>query len=122
MAESYINPSPDNIAALRELDPDGPVVMLNLLRFRPGGGAEEYERYAAAAGPFLAKAGATLRYLGDGVATVIGADRWDEVVLVEYPTLQAFLEMTSDPEYPSEIRAGGLADSRLYCTQQRRFA
>lgn len=120
MAESYINPSAENIAALRELDLDGPVVMLNLLRFRPDGGAERYERYAAAATPFLAKAGATLRYLGDGMATVIGPDHWDEILLVEYPDVQAFFDMTSDPEYPSDLRAEGLLDSRLYCTQQRR--
>lgn len=120
MAESFINPSADDIAALRAMDPVGPVVMVNLLRFRPDGGAEQYERYAAAATPFLAKAGATLRYLGDGVATVIGADHWDEVLLVEYPDIQAFFDMTSDPEYPSELRAEGLLDSRLYCTQQRR--
>jgi uncharacterized protein (DUF1330 family) len=120
MSESFINPSSANIAALRAMDPVGPVVMLNLLRFRPDGGAEQYERYAAAATPFLAKAGATLRYLGDGVATVIGPDHWDEILLVEYPTVQAFFDMTSDPEYPSDLRAEGLADSRLYCTQQRR--
>lgn len=69
--------------------------------------------------PFLMKSGATIRYLGDVAATAIGGEDWDEIVLVEYPTLRAFFEMTSDPEYPSEIRAGSLADSRLYCTQER---
>jgi uncharacterized protein (DUF1330 family) len=120
MIDSYINPSPEQIAALRLLELDGPVVMLNLLRFRPGGGAEDYARYGAAALPFLTKAGATVRYLGDGAATVIGPDAWDEVVLVEYPTVQAFFEMTGDPDYPSDLRTGALADSRLYCTQPRR--
>jgi uncharacterized protein (DUF1330 family) len=120
MTDTHVNPSPEQIAALRELDLDGPVVMLNLLRFRLDGGAEDYARYGAAALPFLAKAGATVRYLGDGAATVIGPDRWDEVVLVEYPTVQAFFEMTGDPDYPSDVRAGALADSRMYCTQPRR--
>lgn len=120
MTDSYINPSSEHIAALRELQLDGPVVMLNLLRFRPDGGAEEYARYGAAALPFLGKAGATVRYLGDGAATVIGPDSWDEVVLVDYPSVQAFFEMTGDPDYPSDLRAGALDDSRLYCTQPRR--
>ena len=120
MNDSYIDPSPENIAALRELELDGPVVMLNLLRFRPDGGADEYARYGAAALPFLERAGATVRYLGVGAATVIGPDVWDEVVLVEYPTVQAFFEMTGDPDYPSDLRAGALEDSRLYCTQPRR--
>ena len=35
-------------------------------------------------------------------------------------TVQAFFEMTGDPDYPSDLRAGALEDSRLYCTQPRR--
>ena len=31
-------------------DPGGPVVMLNLLRFRPDGGRESYQRYVDAVG------------------------------------------------------------------------
>lgn len=118
MTETFISPSPENIAALRELDLDGPVVMVNMLRFRPDGGEAEYRRYGAAAMPFLQEAGATIRYFGEGRATVIGADEWDEVVLVEYPSLRAFFEMTGNPDYPSDIRAGALSDSRLYCTQE----
>lgn len=34
--------------ALLADDPGGPVVMLNLLRFRPDGGRESYQRYADA--------------------------------------------------------------------------
>jgi hypothetical protein len=50
---------------------------------------------------------------------VIGPDDWDEVVLVEYPSIRAFFEMTGHPDYPSDLRAAALADSRLYCTQER---
>lgn len=117
MPETYIHPSPEQIEALRAMDLQGPVVMVNLLRFAPDGGAEAYQRYGEAASPFIAASGATVRYLGHGAATVIGPDRWDEVILVEYPSLQAFFEMTGKPDYPSEIRAGALADSRLYCTR-----
>lgn len=38
---------------------------------------------------------------------------------VEYPTVQAFFEMTGTPEYPFDVRAGALADSRLYGTHER---
>jgi uncharacterized protein (DUF1330 family) len=48
---------------------------------------------------------------------VIGndADDWDAVILVEYPSRKAFLEMTSSPQYRevSKDRTAGLADSRL---------
>ena len=96
----------------------GPVIMLNLLRFSDDDGEPQHRRYGAAATPFLAEAGATIRYLRDVDATVIGGETWDEMVLVEYPSLQAFFEMTSNPAYPSDIRSGALADSRLYCTQE----
>lgn len=119
MAETYIHPSSEQIAAIAAMELEGPLVMLNMLKFKPDGGAEEYARYGVAATPFLEKSGATIRYLGDVAATFIGGDDWDEIILVEYPSKQAFLQMSGDPDYPSEIRAGALADSRLYCTQER---
>jgi uncharacterized protein (DUF1330 family) len=122
MSETYLSPSAEQINALRKLDLSGPIVMLNLLRFAPGGGAEEYARYGAAAAPFIQAAGASIRYQGDVAGTVIGGEDWDEIILVEYPSLQAFFEMTGNPDYPSQIRAGALADSRLYCTQEGSLA
>lgn len=121
VSETYIHPSPEQIAAIRDMDLDGPLVMLNLLRFAPNGGAEAYALYGAAAAPFLQRCGAKVRYAGDVAATVIGGDHWDEIILVEYPSKQAFFDMTGDPEYPSQMRAGALADSRLYCTQETAF-
>ncbi len=119
MSDTYIHPSPEQIDALRKLDLDGPLVMLNLLKFNPDGGAEAYARYGEQAAPFLQKAGAKVRYLGDVAATVIGGEDWDEIILVEYPSTAAFFEMTGNPDYPGDVRAGALLDSRLYCTQER---
>jgi uncharacterized protein (DUF1330 family) len=119
MTSTYINSSREQMGALAELGIEGPIVMLNLLRFVPDGGAEQYARYARAAAPFLRDAGATVTYLGDVSAAVIGPEEWDEIILVEYPSVRAFLDMVSDPDYPDEIRAGALADSRLHCTTRR---
>ena len=99
---------------------DGPILMLNLLRFAPDGGAEAYARYGAAAAPFLEKAGASIRYLGQVAGTFIGGEDWDEVILVEYPSKAAFLAMSGDPDYPGHLRAEALSDSRLICTQAGR--
>ena len=121
MAETYLHPSADQIKQIQELDADGPLVMINLLRFRPDGGAEEYARYGAAATPFLTQARAKVRFVGNIAATVIGNDEWDRIILVEYPNKQAFFDMTSNPDYPSEIRADALADSQLYCSQESSF-
>lgn len=119
MTETYIHPSEEQLARIRDIDLNGPVIMINLLRFDPDGGAEASREYVQAAGPHLARVGATLRYAGDVAATFIGDDEWDEALLVEYPSKQAFLDMTSAPDYPSGIRDGALTDSRLYCTVER---
>ena len=118
MADTYINPSAEQLQALIATEIDGPLVMVNLLRFAPDGGEAAYRAYGAAATPFIQKAGASIRFFGTGVATVIGGEEWDEVILVEYPNKQAFFDMTGDPDYPSDLRSGALADSRLYCTVQ----
>ena len=118
MTETWLNPSAEQMRALRDLEIEGPVTMLNLLRFRPDGGAEEYARYGEKAGSFLAASGARVRFLGRSVATVIGGEEWDEVILVEYPSKEAFLGMVADPDYPSDLRTGALLDSRLVCVQK----
>jgi uncharacterized protein (DUF1330 family) len=97
-----VEPSPDQLRQLHSLPQDEPVVMVNLLKFRPDGGAASYARYAQAVAPHLQRVGATLRYGGAEQAVIVGeADRrdWDAIVLVQYPTPGAFLEMISDPDY-----------------------
>jgi uncharacterized protein (DUF1330 family) len=117
MSETYLHPSQEQMLAIRDMELDGPVIMLNLLKFNPDGGADEYSRYGSAAGNHLQKAGARVRLLANVAATVIGGEDWDRMILVEYPSKQAFLEMSSSSDYPSEIRANALLDSRLICTQ-----
>jgi uncharacterized protein (DUF1330 family) len=111
---------------------DGPVVMLNLLRFRAEAtgadaeegisGAEAYGRYGAAVAPFLQRAGGHVMLAAEPQESVIGpeAGEWDLVLAVEYPSRRAFLTMITDPGY-LEIhshRAAGLADSRLIACRQ----
>lgn len=47
-------------------DDGKPVVMLNLLRFRPDGGRERYFEYVNRVGPLVARYGAEIIYAGDG--------------------------------------------------------
>jgi uncharacterized protein (DUF1330 family) len=65
----------------------------------------------------LEETGAHVLFQGRADSVVIGgdADDWDAVILVEYPSRQAFLEMTSSRQYRevSKDRSAGLADSRL---------
>jgi uncharacterized protein (DUF1330 family) len=91
--------------------------MVNLLRFRPDGGAETYGRYAAAAAPHLDRVGGRVVFAAAAQDSVIGpeAPEWDLVLGVEYPSRAAFLAMVADPDYlhVHELREEALADSRL---------
>ena len=91
--------NPSAFEELRRRLADGPVVMLNLLDFKPGGGAERYAEYGEAVAPLLERAGARILNAGIGSGALIGPSKWDLVVLVEYPTRQAFLDMVTSPEY-----------------------
>ncbi len=95
---------------------DSPVVMLNLLRFKPDGGQERYAEYGAAVTPLLEKAGARVVFLGESALPLLGDGRWDSVLLVEYPTRQAFLDMISSAEYQAigYLRTEALEHGELY--------
>jgi uncharacterized protein (DUF1330 family) len=107
--------------ALLAEDPGGPVVMLNLLRFRPDGGVESYRRYAEALAPAInPRYGGRVEYLGDGGRALVAEDgqAWDMVVLVRYPSRQAFVDMVRDPEYQAvrHLRSEALVESVLQPT------
>ncbi len=103
-------------AELRERITAGPVLMLNLLAFKPDGGAERYGTYARAVAPLLERAGGRIVVSGLGSEALIGAEGWDAVAVVEYPTRGAFLEMISSPEYLeiAHLRTEALARSELH--------
>jgi uncharacterized protein (DUF1330 family) len=102
-------------------DPGGPVVMLNLLRFRPDGGRESYQRYAEALRVAInARYGLKVEYLGTGGHALVAEDgqAWDMVVLVRYPSRQAFADMIRDPEYQAvtHLRTEALVEAVLQPT------
>ena len=102
-------------------DPGGPVAMLNLLRFKPDGGAERYIEYVAAVQEFGPRFGLKLVFAGNGdTALVAGPGQdWDMVAIVEYPSRQAFVEMVRSPEYQAveHLRAEALIEATLQPTQ-----
>lgn len=93
-----------------------PVVMLNLLRFLPDGGRERYEEYGTAVAPLLEKVGAKVSFLGEAAAPLLGDAPWDLVLLVEYPTRQAFLDLVGSEEYSeiADLRIEALAEAELH--------
>jgi len=113
-------PTAEQVQALLAGPPDGPVVMLNLLRFRPTAdppddalsGEEAYRRYAEKMIAFVESKGGRLLWTGRVDSQVIGsgAAQFTMAGLVEYPSRRVFLEIAGDP-YVHEIgahRAAGL--------------
>jgi uncharacterized protein (DUF1330 family) len=122
--EASAQPEPINergFASFSERAADGtPVVMLNLLAFKPDGGGERYMEYGAAVAPLLEKADGRIVWAGKPAAALLGDASWDLVALVEYPTRQAFLEMIGSPEYQAiaHLRTEALAKGELHPMDQ----
>lgn len=132
MGDSYLTVTQESGRAFVMRGLEGPVEMLNLLRFRevadysgspelappaPISGAAAYARYMAHTEPFLRAAGGALIYDADGGPLLIGApgERWDRVLIVRYPDAKTFLSFATDRAYLTGLghRTAALADSRL---------
>jgi len=128
----HIQPTRQAGAAFFGAPPQGPVVMLNLLRFRevadyakspelapstPISGEEAYRRDAAHTLPLLREAGSEVLFQGTSRSYLIGPsdERWDMVLLVRCRSAQDFLAFASSDAYLAGAghRTAALADSRL---------
>jgi uncharacterized protein (DUF1330 family) len=102
----------------------GPMVMVNLLKFKdkatyPDGrdpdlsGRDAYGRYGAAVVACLEAVGGRVIYSGPVSGALLGdvEEMWDAVALAYYPSPQAMLQMVASPDYQAiEIhRHAGLA-------------
>jgi uncharacterized protein (DUF1330 family) len=102
-------------------DPDGPVVMLNLMRFVPGG-ASKYTEYMTrfTTSGVSERYGVTIVYGGTGHASLVApdGDDWDMVALVRYPSRRHFVDMVNDPDYQEfeHLRAEAVATAVLQPT------
>ncbi|QBI55492.1 DUF1330 domain-containing protein [Streptomonospora litoralis] len=114
-----VDPSGADLARMLDEDPGGPVVMLNLLRFAPGG-RSSYAEYSRQAARFLERYGAEVIYAGDGASPLVAEEgqAWDAVLLVRYPDRATFSRMVADPEYQeiTGLRSGGLTEAVLQPT------
>jgi uncharacterized protein (DUF1330 family) len=130
--KSYLEPTQAAGFRLLQRGLRGPVVMLNLLRFRavadysafpeiapavPISGVEAYERYMEHTMPFLKASGGEVLFFGEGGSFLIGPEeeRWDRVMLVRQSSIESFIGFASDQDYLKGIghRTAALEDSRL---------
>jgi uncharacterized protein (DUF1330 family) len=122
-----VEPTSEQVAALAARAADEPVVMINLLQFRGDDGRQSYVRYVQDVGPHLQRVGGTVRYAGTLPSVVIGDGEkpwWDAIIVVEYPSPAAFLDMVGTDEYLKvhEHRAAGLDRGELIVTSIWTFA
>jgi len=103
-----ITPNRDQFTALASAPDDGPVVMLNLLKFKDRAdgsqretGAEAYRQYGDAAVAMIEERGGKVIWAGHADQILIGdpTEDWDQVLLVQYPSRAAFIDMVTQPEY-----------------------
>jgi len=87
----------EEIAALANDPESGPLVMLNLNRYRD---RDAYARYGEAAIRVLERVGGKILWHTQAHDVVIGDpnDGYDEVIAVWYPSAAAFLALATDPE------------------------
>jgi uncharacterized protein (DUF1330 family) len=116
-----LEPTPEQLEQLAQIPEDQPVAMVNLLQFNQPGGVEHYERYAREVQPHLERVDATAIYAGTSEALVIGDGLrpwWDAILVVRYPTRQAFVDMVTGEGYAEvhELRAAALGRAELIAT------
>ncbi len=124
-----IDPTREQFKALFALAPaSGPVQMLNLLAFKGATedgrtGRAAYADYSRAVAPMLAALGGRVLWLADAHHALIApaGEEWDEMLLVEYPSRDAFVAMMQSPEYQAIVhhRSAALRDARLIVTTRR---
>jgi uncharacterized protein (DUF1330 family) len=114
-----VDPTGDDLKRFLAEDTGGPVVMLNMLRFKEGE-REKYEEYARGIRPFLEQYDAKVLYVGDCSTSLVAPQehRWDTILIVRYPSRQAFSSMVADPNYQeiTGLRTESLEDAVLQAT------
>jgi uncharacterized protein (DUF1330 family) len=118
------------VTGLRTLDQQGPVVMVNLMRFRDhsldgeGSGWDAYLRYSVLTVPMIKARGGTLLWTGEAKAVALGeaqGNRWDYIALVYYPSVEAFIDMMTSADYENlsdPHRRNGCAEHLIIATAQ----
>ena len=116
---THIEFSQEQMQAFVKSEIDGPIHMLNLLRYAEDGGRKSYVEYSKHTLPLIEKRGGKVVYRGQGRKTVIGGETWDDILIVEYPSKDVFIEMVTSEEYQKGVhmRNSALEDSRLVCMQ-----
>ncbi len=132
--ENAVYPKGEQITETVTKGVNTPIVMLNLLKFKPKAeykdgrattddGRTAYNRYGADMLRHVQENGGRVLFMGEAKSLVIGEveEMWDVVALVEYPSSEAFVKIATSPEVAKfgVHREAGLAGQLLIQTIQR---
>lgn len=115
-----VNPTEASLQQLGAQEDDTPVIMLNLLRFRPRGDSTIYSLYGKDAAPEVKKVGSFIGYYGAVVTDLdpaLGFDAsWDAVVMPVYHRRASYLALQRSSIYQLAIpyRSAGTSRRTLY--------
>lgn len=122
--ENAVIPNEIQIKGFFEPGPEGPIYMVNLLKFKEKAeyedgretnltGREAYDLYGAKVSELLTEFGGAAIFAADVERLMLGEveDLWDEVAIAMYPSRKAMLDMMQSPKMQdiSQHRAAGLA-------------
>jgi uncharacterized protein (DUF1330 family) len=132
MSNHYLIPTQEAGRNFMMRQIEGPVVMLNLLRFKaiadysgspelapaqPISGEAAYQIYIEHTLPFLKASGGEVLFMGKGGKFLIGPndEYWNAVLLVKQNSVNSFIAFESNEAYMKGIghRTAALEDSRL---------
>lgn len=121
---NQVHPSPEQAKAFFSAEEDGPMCMVNLLKFKEKAeyadgsepelsGRDAYLRYGMGVQACLAAVGGSARFSGFVTDLMLGEvdELWDMVAIAEYPSRAAMMQMVMSPEYQAitKHRDAGLA-------------
>lgn len=114
---SPIKNNPEEFSRFIQNPNQGPVVMLNLLKFKPDGAAD-YNRYLNEARSVFQGVGGKIVYQGTCKELLNGEEAWDYLLLLEQPSRKAFLNMINNPDFrkAQEYRQKACERAVLYAT------
>ncbi len=131
--ENKVYPTPEQFTALLDHEEDGPICMVNLLKFKDRAeyddgretslsGEEAYQLYGSPMSEFVESKGGKIIYSSTVAGLILGEveELWDAVAIAEYPSRQGFVDIATSAEV-AEIgvhRSAGLAGQLNIITKQ----
>ncbi|MEL6416039.1 MAG: DUF1330 domain-containing protein [Pseudomonadota bacterium] len=124
VVNEVISSDPKRMAEMAEKGPEGPIFMVNLLKFKDKAeyadgretdltGRQAYQLYGAGVAQLIREYDGRILFMADVTFLSLGQveDLWDEVAIAAYPDRNALFRMSTSKEWQelSVHRAAGLA-------------